>query len=108
MNFPASSAQVGIVVECFPQVVERSGPRLCTRIKQNTHLRFEMRTNRIEKPTMGVDLLSILQKIRAEGHEETGEERSTTVIWEDLLLPFASRRKSSVLGLDCLRRFPVG
>src|SRR5438034_443786 len=60
MNLPTGAAKILVVVKSLPQSKQRlrSWFRAC--IEKDANLRIENTTKRIEKPTMGVDLLAVL------------------------------------------------
>lgn len=60
MNLTSSSSEMLIVMESFPQIVDRPLSRFRTGIQQANDIRLKMFTNRVEQPSMRVDLLRIL------------------------------------------------
>ena len=90
MDLSAAPSEVGIVVECLPQVVDGFTPRFSTSIKKHADIRLsggDLRwglisrrnsaylkhfSNSIEEPSMGVYLLLILgfqDENDLDGHE---------------------------------------
>ena len=94
MDFTTASSEVGIVVECLPQVVDGFASRFGTSVDKHTDIRLSdggnLRrglvsrrngahlkdfTDTIEEPSMGVDLLLILglqDKNDLDRHEVVG------------------------------------
>ncbi|KAH0238414.1 chitin synthase, class II, partial [Aureobasidium melanogenum] len=62
-----STCNVRIVIKCLPEVVQRSVSWSCTDIQQNTDIGLQGLSERIEEPTMTVELLCILL-FHAENH----------------------------------------
>jgi hypothetical protein len=56
----ASSAKIPIVVKGLPQIVQGALSWLGTGVNENADFGIELTADRVEKPTMGVDLFRVL------------------------------------------------
>lgn len=60
LDFTTSSRDVGVGVEGLPEVVQRVAARLRTDVEQDAHIRVQGLSERVETPTMRVELLVVL------------------------------------------------
>lgn len=59
-DFSARTTNIGIDIECLPQMVDGSGAGHSSDIKKNTDVWLKDRTKSVEEPTMGINFLLIL------------------------------------------------
>jgi len=60
VDLTASTAEILVVVESFPERQKRLMAGLGTGVEQNAHFRVEYAAESCEKPSVGVDLLAVL------------------------------------------------
>lgn len=58
-DFTAGTSNVGVDIKCFPQVIYGRGTGHGTNIEEHTDIGLEDWAERIEEPSMGVDLLLV-------------------------------------------------
>jgi hypothetical protein len=59
-NFSASPTDIGMTMECFPQLIDRATARFSPHIQQDTNVWRQDWTKSIKEPSVRVDLLGVL------------------------------------------------
>jgi hypothetical protein len=78
VDFTTRTTQILVVVEGFPQSQERLGTGFRTGIEQDTDFRVQNAAERVEQPTVGVDLLAVLL-FQTEDHLHRGQSAGTVI-----------------------------
>lgn len=60
VDLSCSSTEMLVMVESFPQIIDRPLARFRSRIQQADDIRLKVFSNRVEEPAMRVDLLGVL------------------------------------------------
>jgi len=58
-DFTTGTTDVGVDIECLPQVINRGGPGHSPDINKNANVGLEDRSKGVEEPTMRVDLFLV-------------------------------------------------
>lgn len=102
----ARSLAHGIVVECLPEMIDALMTRLCACINQNADLRFQLPSDRIEQPSVGVNLLLVLC-LYDEDDLHGNEVVRIISVWKHECWSCVDRQLGRVLENMCDDIFPV-
>jgi hypothetical protein len=105
MDLSTCTSEVSIVVEGFPQVVDRSLARLRPRVEEADDSWVEVSSDRIEEPAVAVDLLGVLV-LQSGVHVSLGIDSRwnwtyTKIIWTGTRLRLLGLREGLALDLGC-------
>jgi hypothetical protein len=100
VNLTASTTEILVVVETFPEGEKGLGTGLCTSIEQNADFGVQNATDSSEEPSVGVDLLAVLL-LQAEHHLDWGKCAGAVIVRANELLVGRNGKLRGVFELSC-------